>query len=51
MIPSMKSRISRLVYGEPRDPQDASTFHSISLVALLAWVGLGADDLVVGLRA
>ena len=41
----MTSRISRLVYGEPRDPQDASTYHSISLVALLAWVGLGADGL------
>jgi amino acid transporter len=41
----MSSRISRLVYGKPRDPQDASTFHSISLIALLAWVGLGADGL------
>src|SRR3982751_5819665 len=41
----MTSRITRLIYGEPRDPQDARTFHSISLVALLAWVGLGADGL------
>src|SRR3954464_13686954 len=41
----MSSRISRVVYGKPRDPQDASTFHSISLIALLAWVGLGADGL------
>ena len=41
----MPSRISRLVYGKPRDPQDAKTFHSISLIALLAWVGLGADGL------
>src|SRR5881398_3063548 len=41
----MPSRLSRLVYGEPRDPQDASTFHTISLIALLAWVGLGADGL------
>src|SRR5712691_558957 len=41
----MSSRISRLVFGKPRDVQDAKTFHTISLVALLAWVGLGADGL------
>src|SRR3982751_3919678 len=41
----MTSRITRLIYGEPRDPRDARTFHTISLVALLAWVGLGADGL------
>lgn len=41
----MSSRLQRLVYGKPRDPQDAGTFHAISLVALLAWVGLGADGL------
>src|SRR4051812_43207109 len=38
-------RIKRLVYGKPRNVEDAGTFHSISLVALLAWVGLGADGL------
>jgi amino acid transporter len=41
----MSSRISRLVFGKPRDVQDANTFHTISLIALLAWVGLGADGL------
>ncbi|MFL5581754.1 MAG: APC family permease [Gemmatimonadaceae bacterium] len=41
----MPRRIARLVYGTPKDVQDARTFHSISLVALLAWVGLGADGL------
>src|SRR5881398_147126 len=41
----MPSRISRLVFGKPRDVQDAKTFHTISLIALLAWVGLGADGL------
>ncbi len=41
----MQTRIKRLVYGKPRDPEDASTHHSISLIALLAWVGLGADGL------
>lgn len=39
------SRLKRLIYGKPRDVQDASTYHSISLIALLAWVGLGADGL------
>src|SRR5450756_912849 len=41
----MRSRISRLVFGKPRDVQDANTFHTISLIAILAWVGLGADGL------
>ena len=41
----MPRRLKRLIYGKPRDPRDASTFHAISLVALLAWVGLGADGL------
>jgi amino acid transporter len=33
------------VLGAPRDVQDPHTHHSISLIALLAWVGLGADGL------
>lgn len=41
----MPSRISRLILGKPRDVQDAKTFHAISLIAVLAWVGLGADGL------
>src|SRR5438874_6047531 len=41
----MSPRITRLLYGKPRDVEDASTFHSLSLVAMLAWVGLGADGL------
>jgi len=39
------SRIRRLLFGAPRDVQDPRTHHSISLIALLAWVGLGADGL------
>ncbi len=38
-------RLKRLVLGGPRDLRDPRTFHAISLVALLAWVGLGADGL------
>src|SRR5690348_6614559 len=41
----MPSRVSRILLGRPRDPQQPSTYHAISLVALLAWVGLGADGL------
>lgn len=39
------SRLKRFVYGKPRDVQDARTYHSMSLIAILAWVGLGADGL------
>jgi amino acid transporter len=39
------SHLKRLVLGAPRDLRDPRTFHTISLVALLAWVGLGADGL------
>jgi amino acid transporter len=39
------SRLRALVLGAPRDVRDPRTHHSISLVALLAWVGLGADGL------
>lgn len=39
------SRLKRLVLGKPRDLNDRSLFHRISLVAFLAWVGLGADGL------
>jgi amino acid transporter len=31
--------------GKPRDISDPKTYHHISLIAFLAWVGLGADGL------
>jgi hypothetical protein len=34
-----------LVLGKPKNPLDPTVFHQISLVAFLAWVGLGADGL------
>ncbi|HSM93596.1 MAG TPA: APC family permease [Anaeromyxobacteraceae bacterium] len=40
-----RSRLRQLLFGAPRDVQDPRTHHSISLIALLAWVGLGADGL------
>ena len=33
------------VLGKPRDVTDASVLHRMSLIAFLAWVGLGADGL------
>jgi amino acid transporter len=37
--------IRRLLFGPAKDPRDPHAFHKLSLVALLAWVGLGADGL------
>ena len=39
----IKSAIS--VFGKPRDIHDPHVFHNVSLIAFLAWVGLGADGL------
>ncbi len=41
----MRPRLKQLLYGSPRDVESPSTYHTISLIALLAWVGLGADGL------
>ncbi len=41
----MGSRFKRLLIGRPRDISNPAIFHKISLIALLAWVGLGADGL------
>lgn len=38
-------RVRRALFGAPRDFRDPHVFHRISLVAILAWVGLGADGL------
>src|ERR1043165_3962076 len=34
-----------MIIGPPRDVSDPQIFHHISLIAFLAWVGLGADGL------
>ena len=41
---SRLKRVRRAIIGAPRDVTDPKIFHSLSLVAFLAWVGLGADD-------
>ena len=38
-------KIKNILIGEAKNPQDKSIFHKLSLVAFLAWVGLGADGL------
>jgi len=41
----MWKKIRTFLFGAPKDVHSEHTFHSISLVAMLAWVGLGADGL------
>ncbi|MCC7293202.1 MAG: APC family permease [Phycisphaerales bacterium] len=43
--PTWFDRGKRLVLGPPRDLRDRRVFHRLSIVAFLAWVGLGADGL------
>jgi amino acid transporter len=43
--PSLLETGWRVMMGRPRDFKDPGVFHKISLVAFLAWVGLGADGL------
>lgn len=39
------SFFKRLLLGKPKNLHDPKVFHHISLIAFLAWVGLGADGL------
>jgi amino acid transporter len=41
----MAASLKELFFGKPKDPLDPRVFHQISLIAFLAWVGLGADGL------
>ena len=43
--PSPLALMWRRLFGAPRDVQDPRIFHTISLMAFLAWIGLGADGL------
>src|ERR1700761_3794422 len=42
---TLAARARRTIFGAPKDVKDPHAFHNLSLVALLAWVGLGADGL------
>src|SRR5882757_6625362 len=39
------ANLARRILGRARDLRDPQVFHQMSLVAFLAWVGLGADGL------
>jgi amino acid transporter len=43
--PDFMERVRRRFIGAPRDINEPSLFHKISLIPLLAWIGLGADGL------
>ncbi|MBI2193945.1 MAG: APC family permease [Planctomycetes bacterium] len=43
--PPFLERFKHLLFGAPRDLTDRRIFHRLSVVAFLAWVGLGADGL------
>ena len=42
---TIAKRSRELILGKPRDVKNPEIFHQVSLVAFLAWVGLGADGL------
>lgn len=39
------TKVRRVLFGAPRDLRDRSIFHQISLIPVLAWIGLGSDGL------
>jgi amino acid transporter len=43
--PSIYERAWNVLQGRPRNFRDPQIFHKISLIAFLAWIGLGADGL------
>lgn len=43
--PQNKRTLTNIIIGPPRDIRDPQVFHSVSLIAFLAWVGLGSDGL------
>ena len=45
MLSTSLASLRELLFGKPKDPLDPKVFYQISLVAFLAWVGLGADGL------
>ena len=42
---TLLEKVRQTVVGAPRNIKDPSLFHKLSLVPLLAWIGLGADGL------
>ncbi len=44
-IEAAAEKVKKIVIGDELNPRDHSIFHQLSLIAFLAWVGLGADGL------
>ena len=42
---SLGQKVRHAVFGAPKHLQDRHLFHTMSLIPILAWVGLGADGL------
>ena len=42
---NLRERLLHRLIGRPRDIHEPSIFHKISLIPILAWIGLGADGL------
>lgn len=42
---SVLDKVKSLVIGKAKNPLDKQVFHSLSLIAFFAWIGLGADGL------
>jgi hypothetical protein len=42
---SLFKMVKRKIIGTPRDVNEPSIFHKLSLIPLLAWIGLGSDGL------
>jgi amino acid transporter len=38
-------RLRHVLFGKPRDISEPNIFHRLSLIPILAWIGLGADGL------
>jgi amino acid transporter len=45
VVTTRGASLTEFLFGKPKDLLDPKVFHQISLVAFLAWVGLGADGL------
>jgi amino acid transporter len=43
--PTILEKTRRRIIGKPRDVKEPSIFHKLSLIPILAWIGLGADGL------
>lgn len=41
----MLNKLRRKLFGAPKEIKDSSLFHKMTLIPILAWVGLGADGL------